>query len=195
MRVRIALHEKNLPFETKEEDLKNKSAELLRFHPEGRVPLLIHREGEDRILYESSIINEYIEDAFPQPKLMPAEAGLRSEARLWTYWCNQFFKPDLDRLKYGTSRFPEKECFAIEAKVITHLGKVEERLQSHAWLVGDFFSLADIHVFPFVRQLFRVAPAPSFLEKFPSTGKWIQTIADRPSYEKAMQRDQDAAKK
>ncbi len=186
IRVRIALHEKEIPFETKEEDLKNFSTELKALHPEVKVPLLVHG---NRVIYESAIITEYIEDLLPNKNsLMPNDAGLRSEVRLWTYWCNQQFKPALDPFKYGTSRFPENECQGSREKVIKCLIKIEEQLQKQTWLVGSSFSLADINVFPFIRQLIRIQPAPEFLNSFPRLMNWIQTISNRPSVIKALQK-------
>ena len=179
MRVRIALHEKEIPFEIKEEDLKNFSEELRRLHPEVKVPLLVHGK---RIIYESAIITEYIDELMPDKNpLMPKTAGEKSEVRLWTYWCNHQFKPDLDRFKYGTSRFKEEECLGAEEKVKKHFCKIEETLRISDWLVGEFFSLADINVFPFVRQISRIQPVPAFLNQFPRTVNWMDRIGSRPS--------------
>lgn len=179
MRVRIALHEKGIPFEIKEEKLNHFSQELKDLHPEAKVPLLIHGE---RVVYESAIIAEYIDDLAPERvPLMPKDAGERSEVRLWTYWCNHHFKPQLDRFKYGSSRFKEEECIGAEEKVKASLVKIENRLLTSTWLVGQEFSLADINVFPFVRQLFRIQPTPTFLEEFPKISQWYFRISERPS--------------
>jgi len=186
MRVRVALHEKGIPFEVKEEDLKNFSDELKKLHPEVKVPLLVHGE---RVIYESAIIAEYVDDLSPETHpLMPKEAGERSEVRLWTYWCNQQFKPDLDRFKYGTSRFKEEDCVGALEKVKNHLSKIETRLAAHSWLVGQRFTLADINVFPFVRQLSRIQPLPKFLEAYPKTMAWLKNISNRPSVISALQK-------
>lgn len=190
MRVRMTLHEKGIPFEVKEEDLKNFSDELKSLHPEAKVPLLVHGS---RAIYESAIITEYIEEAFPGPKLMPVEAGERAEVRLWTYWCNQLFKPTLDRYKYGTSRFTEKECEGAEQKLIQHSQKLEEALQKKEWLVGESISLADIHVFPFVRQLSKVTPAPPFFAQYGKVNEWLSKMANRPAFIKTMEKKQVSA--
>lgn len=185
MRVRLLLCEKEIPFDVVEEDLSNFSDKLRSLHPEAKVPVLVHGE---RVLYESAIINEYIEDAFPASPRMPTEAGERSEVRLWTYWCNQFFKPDLDRFKYGTSRYTPEQCEGAETRLIEHLGKLEKRLSFCKWLVGDAFTLGDINVFPFCRQLARIKPEPKVFKDFPSVQKWMRSIESRPSYSKAMER-------
>ncbi len=183
MRVRMTLHEKNLEFEVIEEDLKNFSEALRKLHPQAKVPLLVHGS---KVIYESSVITEYLDEAFPTPPLMPTDPGLRAETRLWTFWCNQIFKPDVDRLKYGKSRFPETECVGIDEKVFTHLQKLEERLQKSEWLVGHHLTLADIHVFPFYRQLSKVTPTPVFLAQLPASTKWLEKMTQRESFHKTM---------
>lgn len=186
MRVRLALHEKGISFSTREEDLKNLSEELRRLHPEAKVPVLVHGQ---RVIYESSVITEYIEDAFPETAvLMPQDAGLRADVRLWTYWCNAIFKPDLDRYKYGESRFPADECVGIETSVSKHLEKIEQRLTKQDWLVGESYSLADIHVFPFVRQLSRMKPEPPFMVGFSAVVNWMNHIAKRAAFLKTMEK-------
>jgi len=179
MRVRIALHEKNIPFEVVEEDLKNFSEKLRSLHPEAKVPVLIHG---DKVIYESAIITEYVDDLpSTRPRLMPEAAGEKADVRLWTYWCNHQFKLDLDKFKYGTSRFSEAECVGSKERLIVHLEKLETRLSQSQWLVGNSFSLAEVHVFPFVRQLSRIQPTPEFLAQFKAVSQWRDEISQRPS--------------
>jgi glutathione S-transferase len=180
MRVRMTLHEKGVPFKIHEEDLANFSETLKALHPEAKVPVLVHGKT---VLYESAIITEYIDETFPgNISLMPKAPALRAEVRLWTYWCNHLFKPDLDRYKYGTSRFPETECVGIEEKVKKHLDKLESKFKSSSWLVGESLSLADIHVFPFSRQLSRVDSAKAFFTSCSSLVKWMKKMGERPSF-------------
>ncbi|NBX69313.1 MAG: hypothetical protein EBR01_10175, partial [Proteobacteria bacterium] len=108
--------------------------------------------------------------------------------RLWTYWCNHQFKPDLDRFKYGTSRFKEEECLGAQERVKTHLLKIEARLELFAWLVGERLSLADINVFPFVRQLSRIQPIPEFLKNYPKMMDWLKRLSERRSVISALQK-------
>jgi len=186
MRVRIALHEKEIPFEVVEEDLKNFSQKLISLHPEAKVPVLVHA---NRVIYESAIITEYVNDLPSEQKsLMPESAGEKAEVRLWTYWCNYHFKPDLDRYKYGTSRFTEAECLGAEERLRKHLEKIEDRLEKNPWLVGEGFSLAEVHLFPFVRQLSRIQPTPHFLSSFQSVLKWRDQLSARPSILKALEK-------
>ncbi len=186
MRVRLTLHEKGLTFETIEEDLKNFSPELLRLHPEAKVPVLVHGSVA---LYESAIITEYLEEAFPASlKLMPQSAVARAQVRLWTHWCDTQFKPTIDRLKYGVSRFSVEECAGSENRIQSHLQKLEDRLAQAAWLVEGSYSLADVHLFPFCRQLFQMTPPPSFFANYPAVNRWADAISLRPAFLKTMEK-------
>jgi glutathione S-transferase len=182
IRVRLALHEKGLGFSVKEEDLKNKSEDLLRLHPEARVPLLVDRGF---VVFESSAITEYIDEAFEGPRLMPNDPRLKAEVRMWTVWCNHLFKTDIDKLKYGkTPDIVEVGKVSLQS----HLAKLESLLLHSDWIVGNQFSLADIHIFPFFRQLERIKP--DFLEpkSFPRLFSWFERICDRPSFEATMRK-------
>lgn len=183
MRVRMVLHEKNLSFTTVEEDLKNFSTTLRKLHPEAKVPLLVHGGAA---IYESAVITEYLEDAFPVPSLMPSAAKERAEVRLWTHWCNQTFKPHIDHYKYGEARTTTDAVLAAPENLKSDLHKLETRLQTHQWLVGDTFGLADIHVFPFYRQLSKATPPLGAVEAYPRTAEWYRRIASRDAFEKTM---------
>ena len=187
IRVRMTLHEKGVDFVTYEENLKDFSTELRNYHPEAKVPVLV---DNDTIIYESAIITEYVDENFSGPAMMPHTPSERASVRLWTYWCNHILKPDLDRFKYGTSRYPEPEIAPATNRLEKHLEKLDSRLKSHSWLVGDTLSLADIHCFPFYRQLTRTTPEYSELHKYCHVAEWLQRIIARPAFTKTMARKQ-----
>ncbi len=81
-KVRIALLEKGLEFERINVDLskrEQKNPEYLKIHPFGQVPAL---DDEGFIIYDSTVINEYLEDEYPYPSLMPKDSEGRARARL-----------------------------------------------------------------------------------------------------------------
>jgi glutathione S-transferase len=83
-KVRMALDEKGLAWESRYVNLMKQehlTPEYLRLNPRGLVPVLLH---DDNIIYESTIILEYIEDAFSDRPLRPADAAGRAKMRLWT---------------------------------------------------------------------------------------------------------------
>ena len=81
-RVKVVLEEKKLAYETIRVDLRKneqKEPEFLKLNPRGKVPVLV--DGET-VLYESRIINEYLEEEYPEPPLMPKEPARRAKIRL-----------------------------------------------------------------------------------------------------------------
>lgn len=179
----MVLEEKALPYTVVEESLREPSSALLRLHPEGKVPLLLHG---DTVIHESAVITEYLDETFPERPLMPSDPKARAVVRLWTFWCNCLFKPDLDAYKYQWEKLGEEEQAALTARLRAHLAKLEEALAHQAFLLGPELTLADIHVFPFLRQ-FRKA-RPEVLSHFPP-GKidaWLERIFTRPSFERVM---------
>ena len=81
-KVRIALLEKGLEFQRINVDLskrEQKNPEYLKIHPFGQVPAL---DDEGFIIYDSTVINEYLEDEYPYPSLMPKDSEGRARARL-----------------------------------------------------------------------------------------------------------------
>ena len=86
-RVQLALRLKGLEFDYVEEDLRNKSAELLRHNPvHKKVPVLVHG---GRALPESDIILQYLDDAWPETRpLLPADAFDRALARFWCHFAD-----------------------------------------------------------------------------------------------------------
>jgi RNA polymerase-associated protein len=81
-RCRLVLFEKGMDFEIRDVDLFNKPEDIAVMNPYGQVPILVER---DLILYESNIINEYIDERFPHPQLMPADPVQRARARLFLF--------------------------------------------------------------------------------------------------------------
>lgn len=177
IRVRMVLEEKGAAYELVEESLREPSAALLRLHPEGKVPLLRHGES---VIFESAVITEYLDEVLPGPSFLPATPLAKAEMRLWTYWCQNIFKADLDAFKYKRPEDPAE----LIARLKNHLRKIETERKGE-YLLGDHFSLADIHVFPFVRQLSKTEgvdfiPAP--------VQAWLNSILDRPSFGRVMEK-------
>jgi len=95
MRARIALAEKEIKYEFREEDLNNKSQLLLQMNPiHKKIPVLIHN---GKPIAESIIIVEYIDEVWKdKPSFLPSEPYQRAQARFWadfvnkkvSFWCS-----------------------------------------------------------------------------------------------------------
>jgi glutathione S-transferase len=115
-RVKLCLFEKGLPFKIKWLNLglmDQKQPSYLKLNPMGLVPTLVH---DGKVLYESNVINEYLDAVFPNPRLVPKDAFGQARMRMWFAFENDFAKPFRDavyetmgkeRLQ-GTGITPEK---------------------------------------------------------------------------------------
>ena len=103
MRTRMVLHEKGIDFEVHEVDLSNKSEEFLRVSPYGKVPVLRVNETS---LYESNIVNEYLDEVYESPKLMPQNPAERATVRSWMAFADDYFFPSVFRvIRHQLGRF------------------------------------------------------------------------------------------
>ncbi|NBD32481.1 MAG: glutathione S-transferase family protein, partial [Cyanobacteria bacterium] len=84
-RTRLTLMEKGLDFQLIEIDLNKKPDWFSEVSPYGKVPVIKHQENR---IWESAIINEYLEEAFPKPALFPDSPGERALARIWIDFAN-----------------------------------------------------------------------------------------------------------
>ena len=80
-KVRVCLAEKGLDWDSRLVTGQLRTPEYLKLNPGGYVPTLV---DDDRVVLESRIINEYLDDAYPQTPLMPASAFDRAQVSLWT---------------------------------------------------------------------------------------------------------------
>jgi len=90
-RTRLVLREKNVTFDYTEVDLQNKPARFLAVSPYGKVPALVH---DGATIYESAIINEYLDEIFEHPRLMPPAPVPRAKLRIWIDYCDDYFITD-----------------------------------------------------------------------------------------------------
>ena len=81
-RCRFVLFEKGMDFQVIDVDVFNKPEDLAVMNPYNKVPVLVER---DLMLYEANIINEYIDERFPHPQLMPPDPVMRARARLFLH--------------------------------------------------------------------------------------------------------------
>jgi glutathione S-transferase len=94
----LCLKEKGLDFTSHYVNLaefEQHEPEFVKLNPNGQVPLLVH---DGTVITESTLINEYIEDVFPEPKLRPDDPAARAHMRFWTKYVDEYFCPALSVL-------------------------------------------------------------------------------------------------
>ena len=183
-RTRIVLREKGIDFEVHEVDLENKSEEFLKASPTGKVPVIVV-DGDS--IYESNVVNQYIDEVTGEPKLMLQDPKRRAYARIWMAFADTDFFPAVFVASVGRERgFSEKRISEALEKLKTALGKLEERLRGRAYL-ADEFSLADIaHAGNFVRLRELEERGEISLDEYPNVTGWVERLESRESYEAAL---------
>ena len=166
-RVRIALAEKGVEYETVEIDLSDRPAWIYEKNPLGRVPVL---EEDTFVLPESAVINEYLEERYPEPALWPADAGERSLARLLVFRFDQLSTP-----YYALRREEEGASERLDAE----LAKLNAVLAAQPYLTGREFGLADIAYVPWLlRARDRMGVDVS---RFGALTNWLEQLSQRPA--------------
>jgi glutathione S-transferase len=187
-KVRIALIEKGLEFERITVDLtkrEQKSPEYLRIHPFGQVPAL---DDEGFIVYDSTVINEYLEDEYPGVPLMPKDSEGRARARMMEDLRDNHFNPPYVQMM-REMRKPEAErdpkvLEQANADLRRCLDRIEKELQGREYLAGPF-SLADIAFMPNIDGLERLQIQLD--TKYKNTIAWIARLKARPSFAASLQ--------
>jgi glutathione S-transferase len=183
-KVRIALLEKGLEFERISVDLskrEQKNPEYLKIHPFGQIPAL---DDEGFIIYDSTVINEYLEDEYPYPSLMPKDSEGRARARLMEDFRDTHFNPYFVHLMQEM-RKPEGERDAqridnARAAISKAFDRIESELNGNEYLAGSF-SLADIAFMSNIELLDRFAITVDPI-KYKNTVAWIARLKARPSF-------------
>jgi glutathione S-transferase len=179
-RTRIVLYEKQIDFDVYEVDLSNKSEEFLSVSPYGKVPVLAVNGIS---LYESNVVNEYLDEVHETPRLMPANPEQRALARSWMAFADDYFFPAVFRVCMGSQRgFSEEQIQEASEKLQDSLSRLERQLEGKEYLMGDY-TLADIaHAGNFLR-LRELAERDDFpLQHYPNVVAWMERVESRESY-------------
>lgn len=180
-RTRLVLGSKGLDFELVEIDLQNKPAWFNEVSVYGKVPALEH---EGRRFVESAIINEYLEDTFPTPALLPREPFKRALARFWIDYANTRFVPAWGKLLRAQS-----QPVAVEAttELLAGLHTLERGLSELSG-AGPFWfgaepSLVDLSLYPWFERWaalshYRSVVVPSELSRL---GRWQRALGELPA--------------
>ncbi len=146
MRARMALTYAQIVVEIVEISLKDKPAAMLEASPKGTVPVLVLQNG--RVLEQSLDIMHWALSQQDVDGWMQANKTLAQQLITEN---DVSFKQALDRYKYA-SRFPEHPATTYRAQAETFLQKLEFLLSQGDYLLGESLSIADIAIFPFIRQ-------------------------------------------
>ena len=182
-RTRMLMIEKEIPFELTEVDLRNKPDWFLAVSPYGKVPVIV---DDGQTIYESAIINEYLDEKYISIPMMPEEPVERAKARIWMDYCtnkyltlsrkllvdhgNEELQTENKKKMKESLIYIEKECF-------------EKNANGPFWL-GNKISLVDLHYAPFFERFgaFKELFGVEWPEECIKISNWWSAIQKRDSY-------------
>jgi glutathione S-transferase len=180
-KAEIALREKAVDFELvmvpfdKQDRYAPKHLDVLRINPKGQVPVLIHGAVE---LFDSTLIFEYLEDAFPDPPLWPKDIAARAEARLLELKADDIVFMNIARL-FGLEDMPDDpRAIAAREEATRHYTEMDARLEGRDYLAGTF-SYADIGLF--MAQFYGERKGALLTEATPRLIDWRARMLQRPA--------------
>ena len=166
-RVRIVLAEKDVEYETVVIDLDDRPAWIYEKNPTGRVPVL---EEDVFILPESAVINEYLNERYPEPPLLPADPAARALVRVLIFRFDDLSKP-----YYALRRGEDGARPRLDAE----LAKLDRLLETQPFLTGSEFGLADVAYVPWILRARERMDVD--LHPFPALSEWVERLSERPS--------------
>ncbi|HZN54627.1 MAG TPA: glutathione S-transferase family protein [Candidatus Polarisedimenticolaceae bacterium] len=194
-KVRMVLEEKGVPHRLVVPANKTDDPSFARLNPYRLTPVLELEDG--RAIYESTVINEYLEDAYPDPAMLPADPYERARIRMIEDTTDQYLQVALREFRaaqfeYAPPLLIRKAPDAIDRKLLEssraklheHLARLESELAGRSYFGGDLFSLADVALAPpLTASLKLLGLLPD--KRYPLIAAWSARIVERSSYAKS----------
>src|SRR5262249_26948889 len=192
-KTRLVVAEKKIPCEIVAAPQNRKEdPAFARLNPFKLTPVL--ELGGGRTLYESSIINEYFEETYPDPPMLPKDPFERARVRLIEDTTDQYLLPASRKftmaqfevtppllIPLAADKVDHKAVEEGRMEIRAHLARLEAELSGRPYFGGEIFSLADAALIPPLSAgwvMLGILPD----EKYPLISGWIRRVKERPSY-------------
>jgi len=198
VKVSIALEEIGLPYEPHAIDIgKNESwtPEFLSLNPNGKIPAIIDPNGpggKPLALFESGAILVYL--AEKSGKLLPTDPSRRYETMQWVFFQMAFIGPMFGQLgffhKFAGREFEDKRPFErYRAESQRLLGVLDTRLAGKQWIMGDEYTIADISMLGWVRNLVGFYGAREIVafDSLKNVPAWLERGLARPAVQRGLE--------
>ncbi len=185
-KVRLALEEKKLEVELVETTPWDLGDELYDLNPAGTLPVLI--EGR-HVIADSTAIVEYLDDAYPDPPLLPRDALARAEARRIAIWFDQKFHAEVtvnilyEKIHKRLSGEGQPDIAPIRAGLMNlrvHLDYIGFLVSRRNWLAGRDLSIADFAAASHLSCLDYLGDVP--WSNYPDAKDWYVRVKSRPAF-------------
>lgn len=184
-RTRLVLAHKNIEFETINVDLKNKPDWFLERNPLGLVPVL---EQDDKVVYESVVCNEYLDDIYTQEKLTPDDPYRRARDKILLEYNGKLVT---NFYKFVRSQGQDQEA---QTELNKNLEIFEKAIEKRgAYFGGDKVAMLDFFVWPWFERMsplktMNIEMLPE--EKFPNLNQWVARMRNLPAVKATLFDDQ-----
>ena len=198
VKVSIMLEEIGLPYEPHLVDImkdENKTPEFLSLNPNGKIPAILDPDGPDGKpigLFESGAILLYLADK--TGRLIPTDPAERWETIAWVFFQMGGVGPMFGQVgffhKFAGREIADKrplERYVAESKRL--LGVLETRLDGRTWIMGDDYSIGDISLLGWVRNLIGFYEARELVDfdSFRNVAAWLERGLARPAGQRGLQ--------
>ncbi len=173
-RTRIVLAEKELPGEIIDVEDGMIPQDLLDRNPSGKLPTL---EDRNTILFEASVINEYLDERYPHPPLKPGSPAERAQMRLAVLRIEQELFPLYDELVKDVKQAGAK------TRLRDYLEALDTYMARQDYFVGDCYTLADVSMAPI---LWRLSPLGMDTAKWPNLESYMDRLFERSAFERSL---------
>ncbi len=185
MRARMAIASAGLSVELREVVLRNKPPEMIETSPKATVPII--DDADAGVLDESLDIMHWALAKSDPEQWLPQDDDSREASDALIQTCDDEFKSWLDKYKYA-DRHPEHSAEYYRMEGERFLAQLESRLCDRPWLIDEVPRLADIAIFPFVRQFAHVDRSWFEGSKYTNLRHWYQRLHESPTFLSVMQK-------
>jgi len=173
-RTRIVLAEKELPSEIVEVEDDESLKALHDVNPVGKLPTL---EDRNTVLFDASVVNEYLDERYPHPPLKPGSPAERAQMRLAVLRIEQELFPIYDELEKATNKAEARK------KISDYLEALDTYLARQDYFVGECYTLADVSLAPI---LWRLAAMGIDTAKWSHLEAYMDRLFERPAFERSL---------
>lgn len=173
----IVLAEKRVEYDVEFIDLHDKPAWFSALSPLGKVPVLV---VDDVVLFESAVINEYLDESAPGKKLHPGDPLTRAYHRSWIEFGSQLLF-DVFQTMVAKDELAVREC---AQKLKQRLVRLDGQLSEGPYFSGSDFCLVDAALAPALLRaswIQELAPQLQLLDELPTLAGWTDAVLAHPS--------------
>ncbi len=186
IRARLAIKVSGVDVDTHEVSLRAKPKEMLECSPKGTVPVLKFADGH--VLEQSLDIIHWALAINDPEHWLDDDSAVTAEMMALIQHNDESFKPKLDLYKYAV-RYPQHPESYYREQAEPFLAELESRLSNDGYLLSGRYTLADMAIFPFIRQFSNVNPDWFYASRYHHLIAWLDRLTGSQLFQHVMQKE------